>query len=329
MCREKIETIGAYLRIHSVPNDLRERVIEFYEYLYTSGTGMEDLHLLKDLPPSLASRLAVTVHRRIVTRASVFASLSDRALLGVLARLSPVIFVPGQVVQLEGHLVKAMYFIKRGRVQMLRGLGLNIEKEVRALGHYENFGLDEEALLELELTITSTRAMEDEVAGEGDSKIAAVFTKHYARESARALTYCDAVSLSMPDLVAMLKMGSSKWGSHSEHKRENDEKKRSIRNNRFVKAAASGAREATRMIRRVSSRPVSPPKAASPSKADGQGGCTLSSPARCLTGGAAQATGGEGGGDMGGEATAAAAYLPPRVCPAPPPGGVGGSSLSA
>ena len=47
MCREKIETIGNYLRIHSVPNDLRERIVEFYEYLYTSGTAMEELHLLK------------------------------------------------------------------------------------------------------------------------------------------------------------------------------------------------------------------------------------------------------------------------------------------
>ena len=99
MCREKIETIGNYLRIHSVPNDLRERIVEFYEYLYTSGTAMEELQLLKDLPSSLATRLAINVHRRVVTRASLFTGLSDRAMLGVLARLSPVIFVPGQVRQ--------------------------------------------------------------------------------------------------------------------------------------------------------------------------------------------------------------------------------------
>ena len=66
-------------------------------YLYTSSQSMEDLRLLQDLPPSLATRLAITVHRRIVVRLPLFNTLSDLALLSVLARLHPIIFVPGQV----------------------------------------------------------------------------------------------------------------------------------------------------------------------------------------------------------------------------------------
>ena len=45
--RGKIETIGAYLLIHNVPHDVRSRILEFYEYLYTSSQSMEDLRLFQ------------------------------------------------------------------------------------------------------------------------------------------------------------------------------------------------------------------------------------------------------------------------------------------
>ena len=114
--------------------------------------------------------------------------------------------------------MKAMYFIKRGRVQMLRGLGTPVEKETRAISYSENFGLSAEGLAELEAALAMVRSSKEKPEGEkddeqggDDARISAVFTKHYAQESARAVTYCDAVSLSMGDLVAVLKLGKSKW----------------------------------------------------------------------------------------------------------------------
>ena len=76
---------------------LQAHILEFYEYLYTSTQSMDDLKLYQDLPPSLATRLAINVHRRVVSRAPFLYALSDDALLAVLARLSAVIYVPGQV----------------------------------------------------------------------------------------------------------------------------------------------------------------------------------------------------------------------------------------
>ena len=102
MCRGKLETIGLYLLVNNVHTDLRSRILEYYEYVYTSSQSMEDLRLLQDLPPSLATRLAISIHRRIVARAPLFSALSDISLLHVLARLTPVIYVPGQIVMVEG-----------------------------------------------------------------------------------------------------------------------------------------------------------------------------------------------------------------------------------
>ena len=103
LCRGKLETIGLYLLVNNVSQDLRTRILEYYSYLYTSSQSFSDLHLLQDLPPSLATRLAITAHRRIVSRAPFIGALSNVALLRVLRRLQPLVYVPTQVIQVEGH----------------------------------------------------------------------------------------------------------------------------------------------------------------------------------------------------------------------------------
>ena len=144
MCRGKLETISNYLRIHAVPLDLHNSILEFYTYTYTSSQQMlEDLQLFKDLPPSLATRLAITVHRRTVANAAVFRSLSDRALLSALEHLVPTVYVPGQVIQVEHQLIKSVNFIKKGRVALLKHMGKEEEEEIRSIGQNENFGIDE------------------------------------------------------------------------------------------------------------------------------------------------------------------------------------------
>ena len=58
--------------------------------------------------------------------------------IAVLARLQPLIFVPGQVVAMEGQHLTAVSFLKKGRVHLLRALGSDEEEFLRALGPNDN-----------------------------------------------------------------------------------------------------------------------------------------------------------------------------------------------
>ena len=220
ICRGKLETIGLYLLVNNVHADLRTRILEYYEYLYTSSQSMQDLNLLGDLPPSLSTRLAITVHRRIVVRAPLFNSLSDLALLNVLTRLRPLIYVPGQVIAMSGSKLTHINFIKKGRVYLIKDLGSDNEQVQRVLGANDNFGLEDAAARRLMAqldsppeapmgpgTLTRSRASRFSVAlhqaGTHDW-YRNFFTTQMARESARAATYCDVVSLDVHDLSAIL-----------------------------------------------------------------------------------------------------------------------------
>ena len=189
LAANKLRTIEAYLNISSVAPELRASILEFYEYLYTSAQSMQDLKLYQDLPPALGTRLAISVHRRVVARAPFLYALSDDVLLAVLARLKAIIFVPGQVIFAEGQPLKAIYFKKRGKVVLLKNLGGENEKVVRVIGQYENFGLYISAA-----NANGTRITDTEVA----SQLLRVQT---AEEWARAETYCDITTLSVADLA--------------------------------------------------------------------------------------------------------------------------------
>lgn len=149
LCREKLETIGLYLHVNDISPALRTRILEYYEYLFTSSQSFEDLNVARDLPPSLATRLAITAHRRLITRAPIFNSLSDFALLTVLKQLTPLIYVPGQVIHVEGQQLTQVGFIKKGRVQILRAMGAASEAVIRTLGANDNFGFEKHIMDEI------------------------------------------------------------------------------------------------------------------------------------------------------------------------------------
>jgi len=181
---------------------------------------MQDLNLFQDLPPSLATRLSITVHRRIVARAPLFNSLSDLALLKVLTVLKPLIYVPGQVVVISGSKLSHINFIKKGRIHILTDLGTDNETCVGELGPTDNFGLDDVPARQLMKQLDSPPDAPT-VHGFLQRSRASRFSMHLhqagtpewyrtfltsqtADSSARAATYCDIVSLDVHDLATIL-----------------------------------------------------------------------------------------------------------------------------
>ena len=171
---------------------------------------MDDLRLYQDLPPSLATRLALSVHRRIVGRAPFLSGLSDDALLGILARLKALIYVPGQVIFVEGQPLKAIQFVKKGKVLLIKDLGMVSERPARGIAQYDHFGL------EISATSPSGHAATD-----ADVAIQ-LRSEQISPHSARAETYCDVVSLAKKDLVAIFTQQSTEqqlWSKLSKQRK--------------------------------------------------------------------------------------------------------------
>ena len=115
---KQLDTIRSYLLIKAVPSDLRSRIMEYYEYLYTSAQSVNDQQILQGMPANLSAQLALTVNRGIITRCPHFNELSDASLMALMARLQPQLFVPGQALVSEGQPVRSVFFVNRGLVKL-------------------------------------------------------------------------------------------------------------------------------------------------------------------------------------------------------------------
>lgn len=90
----------------------------------------------------------------------------------------------------EGQPLKAIHFVKRGKVVLLHNLGGEEKEEVqvRTVGQYENFGMHIS-----HVGPNGRKATDTEVAAQ-------LLVPQLAAESARAETYCDVVVLTLKDL---------------------------------------------------------------------------------------------------------------------------------
>ena len=167
---KQLDTIRNYLVLKAVPTDLRGRVLEYYEYLFTSSQSLANSVKYEEMPLNLATHLALSINRRLASRCSFFRDVSNVCLVEIINSMAPAIFVPGQPICFEGQTLQAVYFINRGLVQLFLKTHL-----AGTLRDYDSFGLDDfvESLNEETFTV---------------------------RLTARAVGYCDVMELSVTRL---------------------------------------------------------------------------------------------------------------------------------
>ena len=184
---KQLDIIRNYLLLKSVPNDLRGRILEYYQYIFTSSQSFEDMKWLNHMPLNLSTHLALSINAKIIAKCPFFNEVSNASLAAIISTLTPLVFVPGQLMCSEGQHLRVIYFINRGKVQLLRAAGSDSEVLVRTLSDSDNLGLED-------------------------------FSGSTARRytlTARSLTYSDVMSLSTEELSAALE-----WDAAERLKRE-------------------------------------------------------------------------------------------------------------
>ena len=166
---KKLDEMKHFLMIKGAPRDMRMRVLDYYEYLFSSSVMLNDItrDQFEHMPPALSAQVNLTTTRGLITRCPLFHYVGDDTLVSLISTLDPLVCVPAQWVAVKGQSLENIYFIVRGRVQLsARG-----HEPARVLTNYDNFGA------------------EDFVQACVDSAPATVTA------SARSITFCDVLGL--------------------------------------------------------------------------------------------------------------------------------------
>eukprot|EP00753_Platysulcus_tardus_P010889 PLAT3132.1.p1 GENE.PLAT3132.1~~PLAT3132.1.p1 ORF type:complete len:918 (+),score=369.32 PLAT3132.1:19-2772(+) len=150
--KQTLDRVTEYLRYRNVPQFFQKIIKDYYDHLWASPTNEHEV--LQDLPEMLRMRLGLVLNRDLVQRVPIFQAFSAETFISLIQMLHPVTYVAGEFIVKQGDSGHAMYFIKRGKVEVLLG-GY---KRVDIMHDGDYFG--ERALLHSEPRSASCRAVE-------------------------------------------------------------------------------------------------------------------------------------------------------------------------
>jgi Ion transport protein/Cyclic nucleotide-binding domain len=117
--QEKMEKVTTFLRYKKIPPDLKDKISDYYDYLWESRRGYDESSILSDLPKPLQTSVSLFLNREIIQKVPIFQGASEEFIKEVILNLKPVVFTPEDYVVIKGEIGYEMYFISRGSVDVV------------------------------------------------------------------------------------------------------------------------------------------------------------------------------------------------------------------
>jgi CRP-like cAMP-binding protein len=139
--RSKMQEIKHLMRNRHVPKSLSAEIFDFYEYLLSCNSGaIDEYSVLSDLPQSLRSKLNIAINRQIMKSIPLFENCSDAAMAALIEQLYQLVILPGEYVMEQGTIGHEMYFVVRGKLQVLRDTDTGYRVMLANRGEGDFFG---------------------------------------------------------------------------------------------------------------------------------------------------------------------------------------------
>eukprot|EP00814_Leptocylindrus_danicus_P018467 CAMPEP_0116042656 /NCGR_PEP_ID=MMETSP0321-20121206/25832_1 /TAXON_ID=163516 /ORGANISM="Leptocylindrus danicus var. danicus, Strain B650" /LENGTH=1504 /DNA_ID=CAMNT_0003523199 /DNA_START=812 /DNA_END=5322 /DNA_ORIENTATION=+ len=170
--KRKVAKAMSYMQKHRMDKVLVDKVIRYYDYIWSRQGGVEEQAIMDELPGPLRQRVAMFVNGKDIEAIPFFTPCDEAVKEHILSMLVPKVFLPNDVIICNGDIGKEMYLIENGRVVVCSS-DLNITYCVLTKGDY--FG---------EGCLLSARSVR--------------------LGNVHALTYCDCFVLSRDDFISVM-----------------------------------------------------------------------------------------------------------------------------
>jgi hypothetical protein len=127
----KIDAVNQYLRSRQVPHNINEQVRNYYEYLWAHHRGVKEDALFDDLPVQFRLEILQSLTRELLDSVPLFRYCSPALRNALLIALKPQTFAPDVYIARQGELGKEIYFLSRGRAEIISDGGKSHH------GHFE------------------------------------------------------------------------------------------------------------------------------------------------------------------------------------------------
>lgn len=117
--RAKLEKIQTFMQYREVPDELQDNIRTYYDYLWNNRRGFDESAVLEELPSSLKLQVALHLNKEIIEKVPMFNGAPDDLIRQIVLNLKPVLYTPGDYIFRKGEIGDQMYFISRGKVEIV------------------------------------------------------------------------------------------------------------------------------------------------------------------------------------------------------------------
>lgn len=135
--QNKMDNIKRYMKTTRVPENLQERVIKWFDYLWSYGHPVDEQQALDSLPDKLKAEIGIHVHFETLKKVDFFTDCDQGLLWEIVLRLRSQVYSPNEYVCRKGDVGREMYIVNSGKLEVLADENGEVLKE---LIHGEYFG---------------------------------------------------------------------------------------------------------------------------------------------------------------------------------------------
>ncbi|XP_047209990.1 cyclic nucleotide-gated cation channel-like [Girardinichthys multiradiatus] len=117
--QNRVDALKHYMHFRHVSKVLEQRVIRWFDYLWTNQKTIDEQEVLRSLPNKLRAEIAINVHLDTLKKVRIFQDCEAGLLVELVLKLRPQVFSPGDYICRKGDVGKEMYIIKEGHLAVV------------------------------------------------------------------------------------------------------------------------------------------------------------------------------------------------------------------
>jgi hypothetical protein len=148
-----LDQLNAFVQYREIPPSLQKRIRDYFSYIWKKRLGYDEKTFLASLPQGLASEVSLHLKCEILDKIPLFKGVDSSFIEEVALNLKLDVFTPGEFIFKKGQKGSSMYFVIKGKLEVLSEDGSYINR----LSDGDFFG--EIALLTDQPRMASVRAI--------------------------------------------------------------------------------------------------------------------------------------------------------------------------
>ncbi|KAJ8335842.1 hypothetical protein SKAU_G00391840 [Synaphobranchus kaupii] len=120
----RVDCLKQYMHVRKVSNELENRVVMLFDYLWNNNKSADERKVLRYLPDKLRAEIAIKVHLETLKKVRIFQDCEAGLLIELVLKLQPQVFSPGDYICKKGDIGREMYIIKDGKLAVVADDGV-------------------------------------------------------------------------------------------------------------------------------------------------------------------------------------------------------------